>query len=85
MSTEPITNVADGNREKAGDASDEALVKRLQFAIKVQEAYQKALDELCKRMAGGKLSDDMVLRFLEWDLASQSGRQSRRARTRRVR
>jgi hypothetical protein len=64
MTTESNTNASDGNREKLRDASDEAqaLVKRLQAAIKVQEAYQKALDELCKRMASGKLSDDMLLR-----------------------
>jgi hypothetical protein len=43
---------------------DEALIKQLEAAIYSNEIWEKALDVLCKRIASGEVSDNMLLRVL---------------------
>src|SRR5262245_26890970 len=43
---------------------DEALIKQLESAIYTNEIWEKALDVLCKRIASGEVSDNMLLRVL---------------------
>jgi hypothetical protein len=40
---------------------DEAQIKQLEAAIHSTEIWQKALDVLCKRIASGEVSDNMLL------------------------
>ena len=63
MTAEPNTNSTEYNREKLVNAlRDEALIKQLEAAIYSNEIWEKALDVLCKRIASGEVSDNMLLR-----------------------
>ena len=58
MTAGPSTNSTECSREKLVKAlRDEALIKQLEAAI-----YSNALDVLCKRIASGEVSDNMLLR-----------------------
>ena len=43
---------------------DEILIKQLEAAIHSQEILIKALDVICKRIASGEVSDNMLLRIM---------------------
>jgi hypothetical protein len=43
---------------------DEALIKQLEAAIHSTDIWQKALDVLCKRIASGEVSDNMLLHIV---------------------
>jgi hypothetical protein len=62
MTAGPSTNSTECNREKLVNAlRDEALIKQLEAAIYSNEISQKALDVVCKRIASGEVSDNMLL------------------------
>ena len=62
MTAGPNTNSTECNREKLVNASsDEALIKQLEAAIYSNEIWEKALDVVCKRIASGEVSDNMLL------------------------
>ena len=59
------TNSTECNREEIVNAlRDEALIKQLEAAIYANEIWEKALDVVCKRIASGEVSDNMLLRVL---------------------
>ena len=65
MTAGPSTNSTECNREKLVNAlRDEALIKQLAAAIYSTDIWQKALDVVCKRIASGEVSDNMLLRVL---------------------
>ena len=65
MTAEPNTNSTEYNREKLVNAlGDEAQIKQLEAAIHSTEIWQKALDVLCKRIASGEVSDNMLLHIV---------------------
>jgi hypothetical protein len=62
MTAGPNTNSTECNREKLVNAlCDEALIKQLEAAIYSNEIWEKALDVVCKRIASGEVSDNMLL------------------------
>ena len=62
MTAGPSTNSTECNREKIVNAlRDEALIKQLEAAIYSNEIWEKALDVVCKRIASGEVSDNMLL------------------------
>jgi hypothetical protein len=62
MTAGPNTNSTECNREKLVNAlRDEALIKQLEAAIYSNEIWEKALDVVCKRIASGEISDNMLL------------------------
>jgi len=62
MTAGPNTNSTECNREKLVNAlRDEALIKQLEAAIYSNEIWEKALDVVCKRIASGEVSDNMLL------------------------
>jgi hypothetical protein len=62
MTAGPNTNSTECNREKLVNASsDEALIKQLEAAIYSNEIWEKALEVVCKRIASGEVSDNMLL------------------------
>jgi hypothetical protein len=63
MTAGPSTNSTEYNREKLVNAlRDEALIKQLEAAINSNKIWEKALDVVCKRIASGEVSDNMLLR-----------------------
>ena len=64
MTAGPSTNSTEYNREKLVTPCDEAQIKRLEAAIHSTEIWQKALDVLCKRIASGEVSDNMLLHIV---------------------
>jgi hypothetical protein len=56
-------NSAECDREKLVPC-DETLIKQLEAAIQAQDKREKALDVLLKRIASGKVSDNMLLRIV---------------------
>ena len=83
MTTGPNTKSAEGNREKLVNAlRDEAQIKQLEAAIRSQEILGKALDVLHKRIARGKVSDNMLLRIVDTLSKSTVGTVGRRPRRR---
>src|SRR5262245_29303433 len=62
MTPGPSTNSTECNREKLVNAlRDEALIKQLEAAIYSNEIWEKALDVVCKRIASGEVSENMLL------------------------
>jgi hypothetical protein len=62
MTAGPNTNSTECNREKlVNTLRDEALIKQLEAAIYSNEIWKKALDVVCKRIASGQVSDNMLL------------------------
>jgi hypothetical protein len=62
MTAGPNTNSTEYNREKLVNAlGDEALIKQLEAAIYSNEIWEKALDMVCRRIASGEVSDNMLL------------------------
>jgi hypothetical protein len=62
MTAGPRTNSTECNREKLVNAlRDEALIKQLEAAIYSNGIWQKALDVVCKRIASGEVSENMLL------------------------
>ena len=65
MTTGSNNKPAEGNRENTVEAArDKALIKQLETAIYAIEAWQKALDVLCKRIASREVSGEMLLRIV---------------------
>ena len=65
MTAGPNTNFTECNREKlVNGLRDEALIKQLEAAIYSNEIWEKALDVVCKRIASGEVSDNMLLRIV---------------------
>ena len=62
MSAGPSTTSTKCNGERIVNAlRDEALIKQLEAAIYSNEIWEKALDVVCKRIASGEVSDNMLL------------------------
>src|SRR5262245_59866835 len=64
MTAGPNTNPTECNREKLVNALEEALIKQLEVAIYSNEIWEKALDVVCKRIASGEVSDNMLLHIV---------------------
>jgi hypothetical protein len=65
MTAGPSSKSTECNREEARQAlCAEALIKQLEVAIYSTEILQKAVDVLCKRIASGQISDNMLLRVV---------------------
>jgi hypothetical protein len=62
MTAGPRTNSTECNREKLVNVlRDEALIKQFEAAIYSNGIWQKALDVVCKRIASGEVSENMLL------------------------
>jgi hypothetical protein len=62
MTAGPSTDSTECDREKLDNAlRDEALIEQLEAAIYSNEIWEKALDVLCKRIASGEVSENMLL------------------------
>ena len=62
MTAGPNTGSTEFTRKKLVNAlRDEALNKQLETEIYSNEIWEKALDVVCKRIASGKVSDNMLL------------------------
>ena len=64
MTDGPNTNPTKCDRENVNALCDEALIKQLEAAIYLNEIWAKALDVVCKRIASGEVSDNMLLRIV---------------------
>ena len=65
MTASPSNNSTECNREEACQPlCDETLIKQLEAAIHSTDIWQKALDVLCKRIASGEVSDNMLLHIV---------------------
>jgi hypothetical protein len=65
MTAGASTNSTECNREEARQAlCGEALIKQLEVAIYSTDIWQKAVDVLCKRIASGEVSDNMLLHIV---------------------
>ena len=61
MTDGPNTNSTKCDRENVNALCDEALIKQLEAAVCSNEIWEKALDVVCKRIASGEVSDNMLL------------------------